>query len=555
MRPAVRIFICLSAIGIGALVGWVIRANRSEGASSKAPSEVSSMAAAGTLDAKSAAAAATADEAASRFALSKGAERWLLLIAQAEKAKASDMPGLIRLAAGKESMTRMLGTRWAELDPRHMFDSLLRDVAKHERIDESVNLFYLLIPEWMARDAAGAIAALTNASNATGVNPLFIEQRRSDAVSIVMKNDPVRAIALMKEWGVKRHVPDLRPLEKWLAQSPEHAATLANQIEAEGTPDEVMRIIGNAWAKADPAGALAYAGKLPLAQRVAFTGSAMKDWAKQDLNAAAAFVAAQTNYAYRSHLAGSLIEAWAATDAGAAFAWSQENLKGAARVQSIGNVVTAVAEHSPDEAAAMVNGLESGGMKSVAVGALLDFHLKNYDPIRPNPAARDAALTWLTTLDDKEAARHALAVNAWKLFNTAPEAARAFLSGPHADIAPSIMYGQAASGLAKHSPESALQWAATVPAEHLSTALSYVMSAWLGSQPEAARTHVLAMPPGEPRNMALRHVATNSIHSSDPRTPDWIGKLPAADRTVVRQMIDIAQIPAARRTALLEALK
>lgn len=554
MKTAIRIFICLSAIGLGALIGWLIRANRSEGASPKASSEVSSPAAGNTRDSKSSAAAATS-ELAARFAVSKGAERWLLLLTQAEKATASDMPGLLRLAAGNETMARMLGTRWAELDPRHMFDLLISDLAKSERINDSVDLFSLLITEWMARDAGGAIAALTSASNLAGVNPLFIEQRRSEAVSIVMKSDPARAIALMKEWNVRRHIPDLQPLERWLAQSPERAAILSNQIHAEGTSDHVMRIIGNAWAKTDPAAALAYAGKLSLSARVAFTGSAMKDWAKQDLNAAAAFVAAQSDHAYRSHLAGSLIEAWAATDAGAAFAWSQENLKGAARVQSIGNVVKAVAERSPDEAAAMVNGLESGEIKSSAVGALLEFHLKNYDPIRPNPAARDAALAWLTTLDDKEAARRALAKNAWKLFTNAPEAARAFLSGPHADIAPPEIYGLAASDLTKQNPESALQWAATVPAEHQSTAMSYLMSTWLSTQPEAARTHVLAMPPGELRTIALRQVATNSIHSADPRTPDWMGKLQATDRKVVRQMIDIAQIPDARRTALLEALK
>ena len=554
MKPAVRIFICLGAIGVGALIGWLIRANRSEGASPKASSEVSSVVSANTGHPKSAAAAAAA-ELANSFAVSKGAERWLLLIAQAEKAKASDMPGLLRLAAGNERMVRMLGTRWAELDPRHMFDSLISDLAKSERIDESVDLFSLLITEWMARDAAGAIAALTQASNLAGVNPLFMEQRRSEAVSIVMKSDPARAIALMKEWSIRRHLPDLRPLKKWLAQSPERAATLTSQIQAEGASDEVMRIIGNAWAKTDPAAALAYAGKLSLSARVAFTGSAMKDWAKQDLNAAAAFVAAQPDHAYRSHLAGSLIEAWAATDAGAAFAWSQENLKGAAQVQSIGNVVKALAERSPDDAATMVNGLESGEIKSFAVGALLEFHLKTYDPIRPNPAARDAALAWMATLDDKEAARRALAKNAWKLFTNAPEAARAFLSGPHADIAPPEIYGLAASGLAKQNPESALQWAADVPAEHQRIAMSYLMSTWLSTQPEAARTHVLAMPPGDLRTMALRQVATNSIHSSDPRTPGWMGNLPPADRTVVREMIDKAQIPDARRTALLGALR
>ena len=95
----------------------------------------------------------------------------------------------------------------------------------------------------------------------------------------------------------------------------------------------------------------------------------------------------------------------------------------------------------------------------------------------------------------------------------------------------------------------------SVPAERPSTAMSYLMSTWLSTQPEAARTRVLAMPPGELRTTALRQVATNSIHSSDPRTTRWISDLPPADRTVVRQMIDIAQIPPERRTALLEALK
>ena len=94
-----------------------------------------------------------------------------------------------------------------------------------------------------------------------------------------------------------------------------------------------------------------------------------------------------------------------------------------------------------------------------------------------------------------------------------------------------------------------------MPAEHQSTAMTYLMSTWLSTQPEAARTRVLAMPPGELRTTALRQVATNSIHSSDPRTPGWMGNLPPADRTVVREVIDKAQIPDARRTALLGALR
>jgi hypothetical protein len=56
-----------------------------------------------------------------------GTSRWLQLLSTLEKAKAEDMPGLIRLAGNDSAMIRMLAARWAELDPDHMFRSLYAD--------------------------------------------------------------------------------------------------------------------------------------------------------------------------------------------------------------------------------------------------------------------------------------------------------------------------------------------------------------------------------------------------------------------------------------------
>src|SRR5262245_59470807 len=50
-----------------------------------------------------------------------GSKRWLVLLAQAEKADATKIPSLIRSAGEDSAMIRMLAARWAELDPEHMF--------------------------------------------------------------------------------------------------------------------------------------------------------------------------------------------------------------------------------------------------------------------------------------------------------------------------------------------------------------------------------------------------------------------------------------------------
>src|SRR5689334_20455779 len=54
----------------------------------------------------------------------KGASRWLQLLSTLENAKAEDMGGLLRAAGDDPAMVRMLGARWAELDPDHMFRSI-----------------------------------------------------------------------------------------------------------------------------------------------------------------------------------------------------------------------------------------------------------------------------------------------------------------------------------------------------------------------------------------------------------------------------------------------
>lgn len=552
MKRSARILICLGAMTVGALAGWLLRSSRAASAAVISGPDKTGAAAASTAARRSQAQSA-AEEFAAQFHLTKGAERWLLLITAAEKARAADMPRLLDLADGNEAIVRMLSTRWAELSPRHMFDSLLARMVQDRRGDST--LFEVLLTEWMKRDPSALIAALSETSGRPGINHLWLEQQRGYVVSQLMKTDPVAALAQMAAWGINRHRPDLRTLEKWIADNPGRASTLATSIDASVANEEVLRIIGKAWAKTDPAAALAFASNLPAAQRYAFSGSAISDWAKQDLKAATAFIAAQNDPGYRGHLAGPLIEAWAANDPSAAFAWSQENLKGAARAQSINSVVKAVAARSMDEATALVNGLETGQTKQLAVNALLETLVKNFDPFRPDPAARDAALAWLSTLPDKEAAKQALEKSTWKLFNNDPDAARAFLSGPHADIAPAALWFKAASEMAKANPASAMEWLPGVPAEHQQQATSTVLNTWMSMQPDAATAWVVNLPAGERRTTAFKEIARSIAWFPDAWAARMLEALPAADRPLAREAIHSATLPPERRARLLEALR
>src|SRR5215204_5324762 len=59
------------------------------------------------------------------LSMSSGVTRWLYWLEALEKARPSDCPRLAELAKGNSPLLRLVASRWVEMDPQHMFDTIL----------------------------------------------------------------------------------------------------------------------------------------------------------------------------------------------------------------------------------------------------------------------------------------------------------------------------------------------------------------------------------------------------------------------------------------------
>src|SRR4029078_3864292 len=97
----------------------------------------------------------------------KGANRWLMLLSCAERASASDMAALGPSVGPDSIAIRMLGARWPQLDPMHMFASIYADsllpAGSAGTFPYAAPLGTVLFEEWAKKDLAGAVKVLTDA--------------------------------------------------------------------------------------------------------------------------------------------------------------------------------------------------------------------------------------------------------------------------------------------------------------------------------------------------------------------------------------------------------
>src|SRR5882672_5028885 len=81
------------------------------------------------------------------LSMSSGVTRWLYWLEAIEKAAPSDFPRLARLAQGNATATKLLAARWAEVAPRHLFDTLVA-AANDGRGFPASELTTVLFDEW-----------------------------------------------------------------------------------------------------------------------------------------------------------------------------------------------------------------------------------------------------------------------------------------------------------------------------------------------------------------------------------------------------------------------
>lgn len=479
----------------------------------------------------------------------KGSKRWLVLLAQAEKADAEKMPSLIRSAGGDSAMIRMLAARWAELDPSHMFASLYADLLQPDgapgTLPERWILTDVLFEEWVKKDVDGVIKALNNVPEFGGLSNL-----RMTVVNRLMKADVEKGMIAMKEWNIRHYLPDMKGVAEWAARDPRRAAEVVNGLGADFAVREAMKHVGKAWAQSDPEGGLRYAVSLSPQSRAALASEIIGTWAQRDLSAAVKFATSQEDPMLRASVAQGLVNTWAKTDAAGALAWSQENLRGVARNEAIGGLIKTVAEKDIEAAGDLVAGMEPGAAQNQACASIFEtWFNKGKDH-------RDAALGWLAELPDPKAKESALEKVQWNWMWNDPVSVREFISGPHGHLASTSMIHQVARNQAAKNPEAAMEWASKLPADRVEGARQAVFDNWLQIRPAGAAEYALKLPAGGERKSAIRSISFNFAFESSAIEPalEWFRKLPQADQEVARDAVNQVGMSPERKQKLQEAL-
>jgi hypothetical protein len=296
-----------------------------------------------------------------------------------ENAKITDFPHMARMAKSNPVALRMIAARWIELDPGHLFESL---IAGAPEVDSTDNLSFpcselghQLMEEWVARDPAGAIAALSRPDF-----PFILRDLRYNVLNNVMKKDPELGLKTMTEWNVDNYDVDSASFGKWAAANPRHAAEFAIAHSSGHTRESAMSEIGKAWAKTDPGAGLTFAAGFKDKGGLVLGAGIVKEWATKDIGKAAAFLAS-ADPAIRGRFSGPMVEIWAKTDTAGAMNWIQENLNGFGLDEAIGAVLKGAADKDVASAAELVSGMEATMGRSEAALSVAKKSQKNGFPL------------------------------------------------------------------------------------------------------------------------------------------------------------------------------
>ena len=147
-----------------------------------------------------------------------GAKRWLLLLAAAEKADASDMPGLIRAVGADSSAVRMLAARWADVDPSHMLHTIYAEFQLPENAPGALpsrwTLASVLFEQWAKNDVNAAVKALNDVPEFSGRESL-----RMTTANEIFKTDVEAGLRAMKDWNIRNYSPSMKSVAAWAARA------------------------------------------------------------------------------------------------------------------------------------------------------------------------------------------------------------------------------------------------------------------------------------------------------------------------------------------------
>lgn len=476
------------------------------------------------------------------LSLSSGVTRWLYWLEALEQAAPKDFPRLIRLAQGNPTATRLIADRWVELNPRHLFDTIV--AAPQNTPGFPVNeLGIVLFREWPKRDPEAVIAALNEADNFRAR-----DDWGAPVAEVVMETNAERGLRLLSDWHLEHFAPRMAGVARWAALDPQHAAefTLENSVGAAARYS--METIGQAWAKTDPASALEFAASKPGELSPMLAAAALKVWAARDPRDAAGWLAG-ADAGTRNRLSASFVEAWAKQDASRALMWCEENLTGSSLARAVGGVLKGSAENDLPGAAALVGAMKPSPTRAEAAAAVAE---QWFPRLSSNASVKPETMAWLSGLD-AESVKRVLDRTQWDWSTSDPKSMAAFLAGSDSEQIPASAYTILAREMARRNPSEALEWAGRLPESRRLEAGAEAFAEWRIAQPETALKWLNELPAVDARRQPYFRRALQGL-AYDPQTAEQFAALAATDRAAARSAVATMTLPENRRAKLLELL-
>jgi hypothetical protein len=421
------------------------------------------------------------------LSISSRVARWLYWLEAIEKASLPDFPRLAALANGDTTATRLVASRWVQLDLPHLFNTL--STSQGRRTLPTDELAGVLFLEWARRDPDAAVAALQGTNN-LGTR----ETWRFNVAGYLVEKDPERGLRALSEWGIDNFAPLMSGVAKWAAADPRHAAEVVLTHPAGYTSQLAIETIGKQWARTDPAGAMEFASAKSGPLATALASTVLKSWAGTNIDQAADWLARSDDIT-RHRLSPAFVEAWAKTDPANALAWCELNLTGSSLSQTLGSIVNSAAQSNLTAAAEFVSGMKPSPARAEAAAAVAKNWFPTWRSGKPVPAD---AIAWMTRLD-AASARRALEQVQWKWSNGDPKSMAEFVATVGSDVVPRSADFNVARSLVRQNPQDAFAWASRLSEVRSLAAGREAFAEWRYSQSELAMKWLNDLPPTDPR--------------------------------------------------------
>lgn len=309
--------------------------------------------------------------------------------------------------------------RWAESDPEAAAAMAVTIRGANEAV-------HAVARRWVETDPDSAMAWANSLEN--------IPQRQhalQGAVESAADRDPAAAAGLIEQMAASHGRNELvrEIAHRWAREDVDSALTWVRSLDPASSA-EAMHGLTHSWAETDPQGAANHALSLPSSERRRALVEVSEAWARLDPNAAKAWIEtlgpADATPAMRGlvevmswndpqsaadlvaswgganaelgegliDLSNQVAEHWSRQDPAAAATWAQSlPTAGEVRQEAVASVAESWLEVDPWSAGEWIGRMESGRVRDVATGRLVD-HVAGSDP--------GSAYEWALTVSDPE---------------------------------------------------------------------------------------------------------------------------------------------------------